>query len=241
MAVSRRRRRLGAPLPLPTTKKPRKKPVAKKKKPTKSMPGVSSARPSGAKARVDAAIASIRDAMADVDAQYYAIGKALIALRKPEIWKLYAAETFREFLDDNVMPHSTAERMITIAESYPKTLALTIGLERSFQLARLARIDPDIKASPAQLWKQNPTLGDKRVRQQSAADLERLARAAVLKKRLAKAGKPPATRRDDKEAVEWFRGAFLEAFEDLDADIRFNPRKRTVRIEFHVEGLHDDE
>lgn len=225
------------PRVLQPTKKPPKTPSTTRK-PTKNTPK----KPTTAKERADAAIAAIRAAKADNDASYYALGKALLKLRKPAIWKLYAAATFREFLDDNVMPHSTAQRMITIAEKYPKTLALKIGLERSFQLARLARIDPEITEPPAQLWRQNAELGGKPVRTMSAAELERLVSAAVVKKRLAEGRKTtPRASQSDKSAIAQFESDWADVFGDLGAVIRFNPRNRTVRIEFHVDELFEED
>lgn len=90
----------------PTGKLPKKKRPSKKTR---------VARATTAKDRAEFAIAAIREAKASSDADYYAIGKALIKLRRPAIWKLYATTTFREFLDDHVMPHNTADRLIATA------------------------------------------------------------------------------------------------------------------------------
>lgn len=198
------------------------------------------------KERADAAIAAIREAKANTDAEYYAVGKALLKLRTPAIWKtLYAAASFREFLDDYVMPHTTADRLMMIAQSYTKALALQIGLERSFQLARLAEADPKVKVSPTQLWRQNPKRNGKRVQAMSAADMQRLVALINLQKRLAKAkAKAKAQAKaepDDETVVAEFETEFVEAFGDLGAKIRFNPKNRHVLIDFHVDGLYEDD
>ena len=236
--ATRRSRSLLSP-----TKKPKKKAAKKATKKAATKRRATVARIPTARERADAAIASIREAKAQCDGEYFEIGKALLALAKPSIWRdLYAASSLREFLDDYVMPHSSADRLMTIARSYSKPLALKIGLERSFQLARLAEADDDLDP-PAKLWRTNVTLQNgKRVQRTTAAELQRLVSAALLKKRLANANPPVKAKPSDRSAVAQLKQDWKQSiFADVNAKFRFNPKKRIVNIEFHVEELFEDE
>ena len=222
------------PSPLQPKPKPTKK-ASKKRASKKGRPSVARARkPTSLKQQVDATIASIHEELRTSSARYWDIGRALISLRQPEIWRLYAETTYRGFLEEHVMPFSTARRMITVAETYSQPIAEAIGHERGYQLARLARIDRKIKKSAEQLWKTNAKLSKRRVRDMSAADIERLVRGAVLRSNKSRRPKPAE---EEKQAYDRMKTAFQKAFKDLEADFDLDLRKRKIRIELNLDDL----
>lgn len=104
--------------------------------------------------RVSETIATIRQMRRERPTRFYELGELLLTLRDPAIWHLWRERTFRDFLNERVMPYSTALRTIVIVE-LPRQLAESLGHERAYQLARLARLDPDIE-SASELWERNP-------------------------------------------------------------------------------------
>lgn len=228
-----------------TTKKATKKKTAKKaaKKATKKTAANSTKKTakkrmsvkaaSTLKDRVEQTISMIHEQIRLTNANYWDVGKALLSLRKQEIWQLYAETTYRGFLEEHVMPYSTARRMLIVAESYPKTIAEEIGCERGYQLARLARADPKIKKSAEQLWKTNAKLGGRRVRDMSAAEVERLVRGALLRSGKTKRPDPTPKEASAYAALQAKFAARLELEADFDLDLK----KRIVRIELSLDDL----
>ena len=212
---------------LPTKKTPTKK-TAKKRRPSLASTGTP-------KQRADRVIASIHHKLDDMHSTAWDVGRALIELREPAIWKLYQQSTFKEFLNEEVMPYTSALRFISFAESYSKKIALELGIERGVQLARLARVKK--LGAPEGLWKRNAVLAKKpkrRAKELSAAELERLVRAALLQK-AKKQAKLQATTRE-KKAVDDLEAWWTSA-SDWDADFELDLKKRKVRIELDLDEL----
>lgn len=217
-----------------TTKLPTKKTRVTKKRPAKKIRRPTLSNAQTPKARTDALIEQIRNKLTEMHATAYDIGKALISLRKPEIWKLYGETSFKGFIQEQIMPYSTAARLVTFAETYTKKTALQIGLERGVQLTRLARIKE--LGAPETLWKKNAIVAKKprrRVKQTSAAELERLVRAALLQK--AKKTATEATEAE-REAVDTLEEWWIEA-SDFEADFELDLKRRKVLIELDLDEL----
>jgi len=214
----------------PTKKVPTKKARVPKKRATKNRPTLSRAQTP--KERTDAIIATIRERIRDNRSSAHAIGRALISLRDPSLWVLYGETSFKGFVNEQIMPHSSALRFISLAESYDESVALEIGVERGIQLARVARLK---KLGPPQaLWERNAVLVKKpqrRVRDMSAAELDRVARGALLQK--AKQRLPSASDRE-REVFEGIKERFGKFFE-LDAKWELDTKDRKIRMELDLD------
>lgn len=210
---------LKAPRKSATKKKPRKK-TATKRAPL--------ARAQTAKERADRAIAEIVTRLESIDTEHWEIGRALVQLDDPAIWGLYNETNYRRFLEEYVMPFSTARRLITVAKTYTKTIAQKIGLERGWQLERLARIDPNVKKSAEQLWVSNARLGKKRtpVRKMTAAEIAALVQGALLRSAKTKA-KPT---QEMKAAVKRYKAA-----QPYDVDVDLDLKKGRVNVSIDLE------
>lgn len=230
LRISKKARKASSPRRA-TKKAAAKKATKKARTATKRRPTLAAA--SSPKERVDSIIATIREQVGETHLSAHRIGQMLVELRKPEIWELYAETSFKDFLNQHVLPHSTALRFIKFAQSYSETIAGEIGLERGIQLARLAKEKQ--LGNPQTLWTRNAVLQQtprKRAKQLSAADIERLTKAAILQK--AKANLPEPT--DEEAAVNRLKKRFTKAL-GLDADFGVDVKKRKVRIELDLDDL----
>lgn len=136
------------------------------------------------------------------------------------------------------MPYTTALRMITVAESYPKAIAAQIGHQRGFQLARLVRYDADLnrqKAKPAELWKSNAKLSNgKRVQSMSAREIEGLVAGALLRSSKRKKKRSP----NDTESEAY--DAIQEDWDELlgfDAEFDLDLKTRTIHIVLKLDDV----
>ena len=223
MATLKLRRGVRIPVVTPTKK------TAAKKAPKKRPP--TTKRRTTLKDRVDRQLAEIAARLENVDTQYWEIGQALVALDEPEVWAAFGERSYRAFLEEHVMPFSTARRLITVAQRYTKAIAKAIGLERGWQLDRLARLDPKIKRSPQQLWQRNAKLGSKKkpVRQMTGAEIEALVRGAQLRSAKSTIPKPtPAM----KQAVKAYKSNL-----PYEADVDLDLKKGRVRITVDLEDF----
>ena len=76
----------------------------------------------------------------DVEKEFYSIGKELRALDTPEVLAEFGHSTFREFVDARVMAYDRAYRYMVVAEAYPKSVALKLGVEKGFHLVQYAQV-----------------------------------------------------------------------------------------------------
>lgn len=221
-----------ATLRIPKAARNRLRRVTKKTRVTKKRPTL--ARAQTTKQRTDTIIKQIQAQLAETQTTAYELGQALIQLRKPEIWQLYAETTFKGFIQQQVMPYSTAARLIAFAETYTKPTATKIGLERGVQLKRLAKIKQ--LGNPETLWKTNAVLAKnptRRARETSAAELQRLTQAALLQKAKKQRPKPTTAER---QALKEMKQDWAEAF-DLEADFDLDLKTRKLRIEIDLDEL----
>lgn len=220
--------RLRVPTKTKITKEPKTTKATKKVRATTS-------RPASLKAQTERTIAEIQTHLRAAEVTYYDIGRALLSLRKPEIWQLYAETSFKGFLNEHVIPYSTALRMITVAESYTKPIALEIGQERGFQLARLTRHDRKYaKKKPADLWTRNAKLGKKRVKAMTGAEIAELVKLAIMRSKPKQ--KPPTASEEEQEVYE----ELIESWEERlghAADFDLDLKKGVIRIEVELAEL----
>lgn len=221
-----------------TKKRVTKKHVTKKHVTKKHSP----ARALTLKERTDQTIADIRAHLGGAEATYYDVGRALVSLRDPEIWKLYAETSFKGFLNAHVIPYTTAVRMIVVAESYSRDMALELGQERGFQLARLAKHHPKFakqKLQPAQLWARNVELGNKRVKRMTGAEIAEHVKLAIMRAK-AKKKKPPEPTDEDAQLYEELYEDLIEDWQELlghEADFELDLEREVVRIEVDLAYL----
>lgn len=231
MATKKLRRGLRIPIVVTPTKTPTKK--AAKKATKKRAPTTKRRVATTLRDRVDQQLAEIAARLENVDTEYWEIGQALVALDTPEVWTAYGLRSYRAFLDEHVMPFSTARRLITVAKRYTKAIAKQIGLERGWQLDRLARIDPKIKRSPQQLWQRNTKLGSKKkpVRQMTGPEIEALVRGAQLRSAKTNIRKPSVAM---KQSVKNYKKK--HPYEtDVDIDLKRSKVHVTIDLEEFLE------
>lgn len=221
-----------APTKTPT-KTPTKK-VTKKaaKKAAKKRSTVE--RATTARERVDQTIAAITERMQRVDTEYYEIGQAILSLDQPAIWReTFGLRSFAAFIEENLMPYSTARRLLVIAREYTKTVAAQIGLERGYQLDRLVDNDPSIRRSPQQLWISNAPLGPtgkrKKVRSMSATEIANLVQLALMKTGRTRQTTPS---KEMKKSAQKYKKSF-----PYKTRLRFDLKKKDVVIRVSLEDF----
>ena len=205
----------------PTTKRPTTKRPATKRPATKR-PSLGRATGAAFRDRIEQVIADIAERVARIDTEYYEIGQAMLALDKPEVWRdTYHLKSFRAFIQDHVMPYTTARRMLVVASTYTKAIAKQIGLSRGFELVRYAEAT---KRNARQLWARNAPLGKAKipVRQLSAAKIAALTQGAELQKRKKPRPKPSP-------AMERSKRAYKTSF-DYDTEVHIDVENEEVLV-----------
>lgn len=193
-------------------------------------PGVGSAPRRGATSRASYAklIKRLVARVRAVDAEFYSIGKELLALDTPEVLTVFGHSTFREFVDARVMSYDRAYRFMVVAEAYPKSMALSLGVEKGFHLVQYAEV-ARARFTARDLAERDSRLGAsrRRVSELSARDVQNLVRVAKMTR--ARAAKPRPTTRE-KRAVSRLGREFEERF-GVDATVRVDKARDVVRIE----------
>lgn len=215
------------PVVAPTKRRPAKKATKKARTP---------ARPSTLAERTEAVIDDLRERYRKAELEFYAIGKALPALNRPEVLELYDAKTFSELVSNHILPYRTAARFIRVAKEYTEGTAQKLGVEKAYQLARLAELDKKIKSKPELLAKRDAVLGKKRISKMSARDIEALADAAKMNAGKGKAKKPTS---DEKAAVKAFE-ADLAEFLEMRTKTKIDAKRRVVVIEVPLDEVVEE-
>lgn len=186
------------------------------------------------KARVTKIIKTVRKRLRSADAEYYAVGKALSKLDRPEVLAAFDAPNFDAFLDAHVMPHGTAQRYMTVAQTYSEVAALRLGVEKAFHLVQYAAVW-DTRLSAAQLAQRDAAIGSppRKVSTLSAADVANLVRMKKLG--AARAALPKATRADTRAAQAAARQ--VEEALGVDARVRVDKKRDLVKLEFRLSEL----
>ena len=214
--------------------KPTRKPAKKTaKRATKKR---SAARVTTLADRTEAIIADLRERYRKAELEFYYIGKALPALNRPEIFQLYGVRTFAELVTKHILPYRTAARFIRVAAEYSETTVQSLGVEKAYQLARLAQLDAKIKTKPELLAKRDAVLGKKRISAMSARDIEALADAAAMRAGKSRTPKPSAAQR---ASVEAFREYLVDHLE-MPAKTKIDAKRQVVIIEVPLAEVMDE-
>ncbi|MFT5353053.1 MAG: hypothetical protein ACI9KE_000250 [Polyangiales bacterium] len=185
-------------------------------------------------ARANKTIKAIRKRLRSADAEYYAVGKALAGLDRPEVLAAFDAANFDAFLDAHVMPHATAQRYMTVTKSYSEVVALRLGVEKAFHLVQYASLW-DTRLSAAQLAQRDAAIGSpgRKLSTLSAADIATLVRMKKLG--TARAALPKATRADTRAAQVAARQ--VEEVLGVDARVRVDKKRDLVKLEIRLSEL----
>lgn len=237
LMATRKKTLLGARIPrvgLAPTKTPAKKRATKKTSKKAAKKRTTVKRAATARERVDQTIAAITERMQRVDTEYYEIGQAILGLDQPDIWRdTFGERSFAAFIEEHLMPYSTARRLLVIAREYTKSVAAQIGLERGYQLDRLADNDPDIKRSPQQMWISNVPLGPtgqkKKVRTLSATEIANLVQLALMKTGRTRKSTPS---KQMKQSAKKYKKSF-----PYKTRVRFDLKKKDVVIRVSIEDF----
>lgn len=102
---------------------------------------------------------------------FYEIGVALEKLSKPKLYKSLGYVSFEKLLQARrVMSRVQAVKLISVAQAYPKKLALRLGVEKGYALIRYTAATPAVDVARI-LASANALVGGKRVLQLSAKEL----------------------------------------------------------------------
>lgn len=128
------------------------------------------------------------------------------------------------------MPYSTASRLMTIAEEYPKSVAAKLGIEKAYQLVRYARVT---NAQALTLVRRDARLGSPptAVSELSAQDIEWL--VTSLRMTEARAAAPKATR-EDKRVAKVFARRFTNEL-GVDPDVSIDKKRNKLCLELDLD------
>ncbi len=127
-------------------------------------------------------IVQIRKRQDRIADDFYQIGVALKALSQPALYQAAGHESFKQLLRARrLVKSSTAYKLISVVDHYPKAEAQQIGLEKAYSLNRYVAATP-AEDLAAVLVRENPLIGKIPLDQISVRDLDlataRLRRAA---------------------------------------------------------------
>ena len=179
-------------------------------------------------------ITEVHKRIQSADAEYYAVGKALMKLDRPSVLAAFGVGTFDAFLDAHVIPSATAHRYMSVAKHYPEVTALKLGVHKAYHLAQYAKV-ARTRATPAQLAERDSAIGKerRRVSTLTAADIQAMVRSKRGTE--AKAALPKPTRLETRTARAVARQ--VEALLGVDATVRVNKKKDLVRLEMRLSEL----
>lgn len=202
------------------------------KRPTKRSP----ARATTLAEQTERAISDLRERYRKAELEFYAIGKALPSLNRPEVLQLYKVRTFAELVSKHILPYRTAARFIRVAKVFSEPTAQKLGVEKAYQLARLAELNPKIKSPPEVLAKRDAVLSKRRISKMSARDIEALADAAAMR-----AGKT-RTKQPSKNETAAVRAlaADLNEFLEMPTRTKIDAKRRIVVIELPLDDVMDE-
>ena len=238
MAARKKKTRLGGvriPRVAPTKgQSPTKTPTKHATKKTSRRPATKRAAPPTLREQVDEVLETIAARMERVDTEYHEIGRALLTLDRPDVWRdTYGLRSFAAFIEKKLMPYSTARRLLVVAKKYSKAIAAQIGLERGYQLHRLTENDPQIRRSAQQLWTANIPLGPKgkkkKVRTMSAAEIASLVQQAILQAGRSRSPSPTPAMKKSARAYKKAR--------PYDTRLRFDMKNQDVVIRISIEDF----
>ncbi|MFT5355991.1 MAG: hypothetical protein ACI9KE_003213 [Polyangiales bacterium] len=169
------------------------------------------------------------------EAEFYAIGKELNALNTPAVLAEFNVTSFEAFVEAEVMSYSTAKRFCRVAREFPKPLALRLGVQKAYHLARYVEA-AGLRSSAATLARADAKLGDAPISKLSALELDNMVR--MLRLQTAITQKPRASTKERRRARD-----VADRIGDLlgvDAKVRVNKGRDQVRVELKLSELMAD-
>lgn len=221
--------------PLPRGDSPRRRPTPPLA-PSPS-PSTSPSTSRSARAKLKAEIRATAKKLELATRSFYEVGAQLNTWKKTQAWRALSSTAtatrggdFKAFVTANVMPYSTASRLMRVAQEYPKSVATKLGIEKGFQLARYARLANDKALT---LVRRDARLGTPPtpVSELSAQDIEWLVKS--LRMSDARAAAPKATR-DDKRVARVFARRFTSEL-GVDADVSIAKKRNKLRLELDLD------
>lgn len=169
------------------------------------------------------------------DAEFYAIGKELNALNTPAVLSAFDVTTFEAFVEAEVMSYSTAKRFCRVAREFPKALALRLGVEKAYHLARYVEA-AGLRSSAAALARDDKKLSGSRISELSAVELDNMVR--MLRLQSASAQRPRASTKEKRRARD--AADRIGDLLGLDAKVRVNKARDQVRVDLKLSELMAD-
>ncbi len=198
------------------------------------VPRKPSAPESGLRAQVEAEIARIRERVAIAEAEFYAVGKALLELDRPEVLAAFGVPSFKAFLDAHVMPAVTAHRYMTVAREYDAAQAAELGVLKAFHLVQYAQVTRS-SLTAATLARRDSRIGrpPRRISTLSATEV-----ADAVRQQKMDAGRAalPAPTRDERRAAKAFVTR-VETELGVDATMRIDKKRGVLRLEVKLSEL----
>ncbi len=97
--------------------------------------------PSRARPRGEQLVRDVVRLRTDIAANFYRMGLALRDLSRPDVYRALGHESFADLLDArDLAGRMTAFKLISIVESLPQPLAQRLGVEKSYDAIRYARL-----------------------------------------------------------------------------------------------------
>lgn len=113
------------------------------------------------KRKCDELIALIERRQTRILEDFYDIGEALRTILRDKLYEAHGAKSFADFLDTrDLIPRTTAMRLIAIVDHVPRTQALRLGQEKSYALIAYTEATPE-PDTPAALAKTDAKVGKK--------------------------------------------------------------------------------
>ena len=179
-------------------------------------------------------VARIRARIARAEAEFYAVGKMLLGLDRPEVLAAFEAKSFAAFLDAHVMPAGTANRYMTVAREFEADQAAALGVLKGFHLVQYARVAPT-RLRAAVLAKRDAKIGKpaRRLSTMTAAEVADAVRQ--VKMDAGRAALPRATVKE-RRAAQRLVTEFEERF-GMDATMRIDKKRGVLRLEVKLSDL----
>ena len=221
-------------VPVPTVLIPRTE--VPRRRPTPALTPSPSPSPSpSARAKVKQEIRAVHKKIELAARSFYEVGTQLNTWKRTQSWRALSSASvrgdFKAFVTTQVtMPYSTASRLMTVADAYPKSIAVKLGVEKAFQLVRYAR-RTDTQA--AALANADARLGSPPtpVSELSAEDIEWL--VTSLRMSDARTAAPKATR-EDKRVARVFARRFTSEL-GVDPDVRIDKKRNKLCLELDLD------
>jgi len=169
--------------------------------PPKPLPAVAKPQVPSGREYAERLVQSVIGRKARIAEQFYAMGVELGELARPQCYRALGFGSFVELIEGRkVVSRMTALRLMSVAEAFPRELAVELGLDKAYALVRYAEATPVADVARV-LAERDAIVGGKGVREASTREIE------AETKRIRSGGKVRNTK--DPAAVE-ARGAARE-------------------------------